>query len=696
MKYKKEVINPSTWVIYEEGHNWRRPLKAVTFAFDTETITYFKERILTQEALFNKIKNMKQDNIRRAVKNEVWAWQCYDELNGFFMTNDFETWLVYQCYAGYKHGWCYNATFDFAQIDYQILGKGRDKWSPHIHDHTTKGQAWTYESLHNDMGARYCYKLWIPHINAHSHLRVHSVDYRDFMKLCVGGLKNVLNDLDIEDNEGNKIRKLEMDYQAVDTNNLTEDEIAYCVNDVKGLYFSVKKFNETLEANSKGELKIFGRGTNVMTAGGYAKASLLQSLYPEVKPKYRIKRYQSQHIISAKADKYLRDNYLYRGGISYVNPRYQGQLLKRTMYRYDVNSEYPYCMSEINDLIGRPFIVAYEDYLKRMDRDKYEAILCLTSLSMKKKADMLGIWYNPLAKKYEDNVEEDFSHFVFEEELKEMYNWYDDIEYGCNEVILIKKGEKVYRHFVLNNYRMKAEAKKNKNKTLQQATKLNLNSSYGKLAERTERIKGHFELNEDTGAIHYVGDEIETNEKSIMSVLVGAKITSKARCYILSKIREICGPNVAENFIYIDTDSIHSFTPYDKADAYALGGLKLEAVCEACKYVLPKTYVDITKINKDGTIDYKNIELHTKGINVGAVYQELMKKRKGKRKGKPTLELVDQLIEYGVQYRVLVAMNVHGGKVLLPQLKYLARSELRPSHRQVWTNTNGEGHIVEM
>ena len=126
-----------------------------------------------------------------------------------------------------------------------------------------------------------------------------------------------------------------------------------------------------------------------------------------------------------------------------------------------------------------------------------------------------------------------------------------------------------------------------------------------------------------------------------------------------------------------------------------MGGLKLEAICQACKYVLPKTYVDITKINKDGTIEYKDIELHTKGVNLSAVYSELFKKQKGKKKGKPTLDLIDRKIEYGVAYKVLVAMNVIGGKVLLPQLKYLARIEQK-NDRIYWTNATGLGFLQEL
>ena len=47
--------------------------------------------------------------------------------------------------------------------------------------------------------------------------------------------------------------------------------------------------------------------------------------------------------------------------------------------------------------------------------------------------------------------------------------------------------------------------------------------------------------------------------------------------------------------------------------------------------------------------------------------------------------------EYGAQYICLVAMNVKGGKVLIPTLKYIAREELRPKgdDKVVLTNYNG-------
>ena len=712
-KYQRTNLENNIWVITENGHDYKKPLKAVTFAFDTETIVLYKDRQISQKALFNKLKGLNNEGKRQAIENITWAYQCYDEFNGFFMTNNFYAWLAYQCKALYQFGWCYNSTFDFAQIDYEILAKGRDKWNRHEYAEEgkayNKAQAWTYESLHNDMGARYSYKLWVPYRNLDGHKYVHAVEYRDFMKLIPNGLRRLLEDLDIKDNDGQPVRKLEMEYQAVDPNNLTENEIDYCANDVKGLYFAIKKFNEAIEKQSNGELSIFGSNTNIMTAGGYAKAELLRSLYPNLKKKqFRLKRFQKQHPLTAEQDAYFRQNKLYRGGICYVNPRYKGKLLTasqfgRKMNRYDVNSEYPYSMAEINDLIGQPFRKKYSDYLAMTDEEKakYETILCLKSVSGKVKKGYLGLWYDPFMKEYVDVINENKSHFIFEREFNEMLNWYDDVEIDIDEVILIKKGAKVYAKFVNENYELKAEAKRQNDKTTQTSTKLKLNSSYGKLAERLERGTGHYELNEETGAVHFVSDGVEVEASGAMNVIIGSLITAYARVYILSSIRAICKNKISKLFVYIDTDSIHAFADYDKADAYKLGGLKLEATCEAVKYLAPKTYIDIEKINADGTIDFidkinadgtikfKNIEIHSKGVNVSAIYADLMKKQKFKKHNKLTLKLIDLKINYGVKYICLCAMNVKGGKVLLPTEKYLARPELAPNNL-IFTNYGGQ------
>lgn len=683
--YEKIDINDKEFIIFEKGHDFKIPFKTITASFDTETITYFKNQIYNQKTLFKKIKNLNEKTKRKYIRNETWSWQVYDELNGFFMTNSFNEFMTYLCRAGIKFCWCYNATFDFAQIDWQLVGENRGKW--HLHEKKKEGdkaymknQEYTYESLHSDTGVRYAYKIWFPYrSSADRHKYVHSVAFHDFMKLVPGGLKKLLEDLDVQDLEGKKIRKLEMNYQAVNIQNLTNEELSYCENDVKGLYFAIKKFNEEIERQSNNECHIFGKLTNIMTAGGFAKRELLRSLYPNLKKQHRLKKFQRDHPLNAIQDKWIRDNHLYRGGICLVNENFQGKMitskeLGRKMNRYDVNSEYPYSMSIMRDLVGRPIIKNYEEWTKMTKeyKEKYECIIILESVTGELLPGRVATWYDPFKRNYVKFIDENSRHLMFERELLEMTHWYA-LEFTCEKVMLYKKGDYIYKKFVDDNYQLKKQAKKDKNKTLQQIAKLKLNSSYGKLAERIERRTGIYEINEETNAVHFVETGIEKSESSAMNVIIGSLITSIARCYILSKIRELCSEeNIEKSFIYIDTDSIHAFADYDKADAFTLGGLKLEATCEAVKYIAPKTYIDIEK--NDKIIDLNNIEIHCKGVSIKVV-QEKFKSYK-----KLSLARINQAFDYGKKYIMLSAMNVPGGKTLLPVEKFLARDELRPNY----------------
>lgn len=691
MKYQKIDLPNNKWIICEKELNIDKPKQTYTFAFDTETFQYLDGNKLSSSALINQLKDVPIAEIRKRVTTRVWCWQIYDEYNGFFMTNDFYKFLNYICLCQYKFGWCYNAKFDFAQIDYKLLANGKSLWSEHKEDKNTKGQPWTYSSLHNDMGARYCYKLWIPYRRKgkqqNRHIRTHSVDFRDFMNLFAGGLKRVLEDLDVLDNENQPIRKLSMEYQDVDEFNLTENEINYCCNDVKGLYFAIKKYNDSIEEQSNGESHIFGKQTNIMTAGGFAKAELLRALYPNIETKKkRLKHFQKLHSITGAQDNFFRQNHLYRGGICLVNEMHRGILHKAKnnnfLNRYDVNSEYPYAMSIMPDLIGKIKKITINEW-QNIDKTKYECILALSSITGELKKGYVPVWFDPFQKKYVNIINETGLHLIYERELNEYEQWYD-LEYTIDYVLIIKKGKNVYKKFVDDNYKLKNDAKKIGNKGVTACSKLKLNSSYGKLAERIERNTGHYELNEETGAIHFVIDGQENDMTSCMNILLGALVTAIARIWILSHIREICGDNMINNFYYIDTDSIHTTAVYKNADAYSLGGFKLEAQCVAWKYIAPKTYIDIETLENDCVLKF---EPHTKGINISAVLKDF------KEQEKLTLNYIDKRFKYGEQFNCLTALNVKGGKALVPIYKYLARPELAP---QGFVQTGIDNTLMEV
>lgn len=664
--------------MWEAFEQWPFTAKrAYTFAMDTETIQYLDGRVQTEDEQRDALSGKGLSEIKNRESVVVWAWQCYDEANGFYMTNDFYRWLDHLCQCGYKFGWCYNATFDFSQIDYKILSADEaHPWKPIVKGTGkaySKKQPWAYESIHSNMGARYAYKLWIPYRDKTRHQRVHSVDFRDFMKFISGGLRKLLKDMDIRDDDGNSIRKLTMDYQDVvpTIDDLTDEQLSYCRNDVVGLYYAVKQFDKTIEARSGGECRIFGKATNLMTAGGFAKRQLLRSMYPE-KADYRkrLKRYQWEHPLSETQDRWLRAHGLYRGGITFVNPLYKGVMNKRPLYRYDVNSEYPFAMSEIRDLVGLGKRIRFDEWCSWDDsvRESYECAYMLTSVQGSVRPGMLGFWYDPFVKEFTSSIDEHELHIMWEREFYEMQEWYE-IEFTCDYVLIWRRGTKAYAPFVLQNYRNKSEAT---NESEKKEAKLELNSSYGKLSERSERQRGHYELDPSNGCVHMVLDGIDVDTSAMMNVAVGSLITSFARCYILGKIREIC-PVPARDFVYIDTDSIHCFKQYDGCDPKRLGALKLEAVCPYSKYIAPKTYVDIESLDGfDPPSNEVPFEVHSKGVSTKSIVMEIWNdcKRDGKNL---TLDILDRRMNYGVRYPVLQAVNVVGGKALIPTDKYLCK-----------------------
>lgn len=621
-----------------------------TAAGDTETFVYLDDEKKTLKEMYAETVVLPVAELRKRVTTRVWLWQIYDEINGFFATNDFETFMTRCAAVGYHTVWFYNARFDFSQIDYQILTSL--KWKRHEKGGNTRGQKWTYESLHNDTGCRYSYKFWVPYKNKDRHEYTRTFDFRDFMNLYGGGLKKVLESLNVTDNDGNAVRKTEMEYNDVDEFNLSESEMIYVVNDVKGLYFAVKKYNEQMETLSDGECRIFGRKPNIMTAGGFAKRELLRYLYPNLQPQKRVKKYQRTHPVTIDFDKFCRENHLYQGGRVFVNPRYIGKFLTRKMLKYDVNSEYPAVMAELNDLYGYPKNISMRDYQKLPNKSAYECIYICQSIRAEMRENMIPIWYNVESKKYESSVVENVTHLIFKDEYEELSNWYD-IEAVIKRVIIVKKGDKIYAPYILSNY----ERKQNATDSAERAVaKLHLNSSYGKLAERIERETGEYELNED-GCVRFKLTGTEVNDAGRMSILVGAKITSNARIMLMRYIRNICA-NPSEQFVYCDTDSIHAFVDeYGAADSKRLGAVKLEMTARACKYLAPKTYIDI---GVDGVI-----ELHSKGISSRFLKSII--------DGTSDAEICKRFA-YDTQFECLQALNVVGGKALVGIKKYLAVS----------------------
>ena len=355
------------------------------------------------------------------------------------------------------------------------------------------------------------------------------------------------------------------------------------------------------------------------------------------------------------------------------------------MFRYDVNSEYPFIISQMDDLTGKGQKMSFEK-AQKLDKSKYCLIYVFSDFHGWLLPNKVACFRDPFFGDFvsEIDIEQPFS--MFEEELQELEKWYE-LDFTVTCVLTFKRVKNGgYNDFVQTYYELKKTSKKAGERAKTAFAKLLLNSSYGKLAERVSREICYREINAESGAVHVVHTaDTEDDVSGMLSVVQGAYVTSQARVWLLSHIREICGDNVAENFVYCDTDSVHTFREYDKANAYALGGFKNEGSFNFIKYVAPKCYFDGNI--EDGRI--VDIEFHTKGLSARVVLDSFLtgvKVLKTDEDGDPleciysykTPEEVANKFSYGEKFQPLCGMNIRGGKALIPLEKYLAKPSANP------------------
>ena len=602
---------------------------------------------------------------RSHVTVEVWAWLFSDGAR-LFWSDDFGEFVDFCASHRVRAVWWYNAKYDFAHIDYWLLTHG---WSINP---GKKNAPDTYTSLHSDMGARYSLKLWRAYHSADRHDYVHATTHYDLCNIFGGGLAKCLESFDVRYPDGRPIRKLEMDYQEGSNDARSPD---YMRVDVDGLYYLVVAASGYLSEHFG--VTLTGERPQAMTAAGIAKKVLLRYLYPyEDTDREALKAYQRTHRMDVGLDQQLRRSYLYRGGICMVNPRYQNVLIRKPLHKYDFNSHYPAQMARMTDFIGRPLWVSGAAY-KAMPREKrreYIAIVEITSMRGALKPGMVATWYDNIARKYTDTplIEpNDPPQMYFVEELAELSYWYD-MEMTVSRVGLLKRDKSPgWAAYVDRVYTDKAIGKREGNGVKVAVSKLLLNSAYGKLAENPVRICTHRELNPD-GAVRLVYDPDEIDDSSIMNVIQGAYITSLARIGLMRAIRATC-PVPARDFVYCDTDSIHTFTPSADTDPYILGKLKDEGTYTACKYLAPKTYF----VAKKSTAGWE-YELHTKGVPIKTVAAEISPET-------PPEVVSEKIFRAGRKFVCLAGLNVVGGKALVPVEKYLCREENTIMHNMCGT-----------
>lgn len=598
-------------------------------AADTETKLYYNDELLSEERAYELYKTMGQKWIKQNIEVRPYAFTLADKDN-FAIFQNAEDFITACAMLNVKKVFWYNAKFDFAIFDYYFLTNDWKRSEERVGSLNGRKKLpdKTFQSLDGDFGQRYQMRIWKEYTNRKSIKKVHSFRMIDICNVFSGGLAYNLKSWNIKEN-GTDVTKLKMDYVNAGFN---DNDIQYMYNDTKGLYLLAEEINKTIEKISS--FSLFNG--DYITAGGLAKKSLLKFMF-EKSHMENIELFKKCFPITAEEDKDFRKHKLYLGGKSFVNP-YKKAIIQHNIYKYDVNSMYPDKMRNMAYPFGRP---------KRVDRilkdGKHIYILKIKNLVGAIKDKMVPIWQDALTGDYVELIREYEERYIWYEELKEYERWYY-LEYDIVEILEYKARYPLgVVKYVDTYYDIKSHSKG----AIKNGAKLFLNSAYGKIAQRIERVKCHYEMSE-LGYVHLIKDGEEVDEKSMLSVVVGSRITALARCHLMEYIRLICGENVRDNFIYCDTDSVHALCEYTDTDDKELGKMKFEGLYQDGLYLAPKTYL---------LHDNEHYEVHCKGVNTNVVESEIKKCNSFKQ--------ACEVFRPNRTFKCLCALNTKGGKALI-------------------------------
>ena len=662
-------------------NTFQAPTTAKYVALDTETHTYIDGNIVPDEQILQMMKETNPDGSykypvswwRTHCTVKAWAYIIYAP-DGFAILESFEEFEKFVAAYRIRHGWWYYAPFDYSVIDWESLNSG---WE-YVQDKPKKARQYT--DLSNDFGARYSMTEVFSaspkcSFNTRQRRTKWTLETYDFRNLLRGGLDYLLRKFEVTDGTtGEPIRKLSMDYQSAGTDGTEAHDVQYMLNDARGLWWLIDKFGKRLQ--EKYQIDILSGKPKVMTSSGLAKVLLLRKMYPDAhSDKTRKDMYRKRHPMTVELDAYFRKTHLLAGGLVMLNPAIKGKHLQKiSAWRYDYNSHYPARMCEMPDIKGYP--TAY-DSIEAKHRPEQVRIFEITELYAHLKPGFIPSWLDPISCKVTDEVTvhqwRDGAICLFDFELEELRQWYDIPICEISRTWLYNTAQtNAFRDFIMEHYADKQEASAAHDEIGKAIPKLIMNGCSGKFSQNPEHVKGRRVMDEE-GFVRLEREDLETDEGSIMNIVQGAYITAQGRTILRQSCRDIAdraGKTVAECIYYTDTDSIHGTEEYSGCDPLKLGYLKQEnkePITQAI-FLAPKCYAELCGDIPHGEIDEavkdERASFHCKGVRVENVIEAY-------RSGYSLADIYKQ----GRTYFSPSAINVRGGKAILPLPKQIARKE---------------------
>ena len=402
---------------------------------------------------------------------------------------------------------------------------------------------------------------------------------------------------------------------------LTEEEKAYIINDCK-IVAHCLKMN-------------FDQGLTRMTIASNSLHS-----YKELIGKGNfIRRFPQQ---TKEDDKNFRE--AYRGGYTYVNPKFQNKDINKLGQTYDVNSLYPSVM--YNEILPYEQPIYYEgEYQYNENYPLY--IQCIECKFKLKKG------YIPTIQ-IKNNCNFGQHEYIKESGPEEVELWLTNVDleifkehyhiympkYKCGYMFKGQKG--MFKEYIAYWKHIKETSTGG----LRQLAKFMLNSLYGKFAQSPNGVLKVPVLDEN-GVTRL--KDVEGQERETLYTPMACFITSYARRITIKAFQE----NI-NRCCYADTDSIHLIgeeTPNIPIHDSLIGYWKLECKWEYAKFIRAKTYIEEV-----------NGELEVKCAGMPKQVKKLITKKNFKT-GFKVLANDNSIAE---EYKKLTPKRCKGGVVLVP------------------------------
>lgn len=395
------------------------------------------------------------------------------------------------------------------------------------------------------------------------------------------------------------IQKGEIDYSKYDNMHskdieklLTKEEIDYCVTDVK----------------------IVARALQEQFLSGYTKMTSSSNAMEDFKIRFgkgKFKNYfptlDMNYSETETVDAFIRSSY--KGGYTYVNPKFKNRVIKEVGQTYDVNSLYPSVM--YNKLLpyGMPL------YFKGRYKSNKDFPLYIQRLKchFKLKEGFIptiqikgGIFSETeyLTSSRTKTSSDRITLTLTNVDLEIFFKHYDVSQITWLGGLMFEGEKGIFCEYI--DYW--GEIKKTSKGGRKQLAKLMLNSLYGKFASSTEG-----ELKEpylENNIVKYRG--VEGKKRPSIYTAMASFITSYAReitqCAFQENINICC---------YADTDSIHIIGKEPKnilIDEKELGYWKLESTWIEGKFIRAKTYYEEIILAERGNIKLVELDIKCAGM----------------------------------------------------------------------------------